>query len=289
MIYVSTSCIKSKKIVDSVLKLAQNGFKNIELSGGTKYYDGFENDLLNLKKEFNLNYLIHNYFPPPLEHFVLNLASTDKDIFEKSLFHYKRAIELAEKLGIFNYGIHAGYLFDPRVKDLGNIIAKNKMYNRLKAIECFCSGYKDLVSFSTSVKIYIENNVVSHQNYKNFGKNPFLLTDVKSYKELKEYIDFPLLLDLAHLKVSCNTLNLNFEKEALELINVSNYVHLSDNNGKTDSNEALTVDSDIFKLLKNQKLISKTISLEIYETIDKIKSSEELINKIIINDQKNNK
>ena len=283
MIYVSTSCIKSKKIVDSVLKLAQNGFKNIELSGGTKYYDGFENDLLNLKKEFDLNYLIHNYFPPPLEHFVLNLASTDKEIFEKSLFHYRRAIELAEKLGAFKYGIHAGYMFDPRVNDLGKTIAKNKMYNRLKAIECFCSGYKDLVSFSTSVKIFIENNVVSYHNYKNFGKNPFLLTDVKSYKELKEYIDFPLLLDLAHLKVSCNTLNLNFEKEA------SHYVHLSDNNGKTDSNEALTVDSDIFKLLKNRKLISKTISLEIYETIDKIKSSEELINKIIINDQKNNK
>ena len=25
------------------------GFKNIELSGGTEYYDGFENDLLKLK------------------------------------------------------------------------------------------------------------------------------------------------------------------------------------------------------------------------------------------------
>ena len=102
MIYVSTSCVKSKKIIDSVLKLAQSGFKNIELSGGTEYYDNFENDLINLKKEFDLNYLIHNYFPPPLEHFVLNLASTDKDIYEKSLSHYKRAIQLAEKLNISN-------------------------------------------------------------------------------------------------------------------------------------------------------------------------------------------
>ena len=78
--------------------MADNGFTNIELSGGTEYYDNFENDLINLKKEFDLNYLIHNYFPPPLEHFVLNLASTDKDIYEKSLSHYKRAIQfLAEE------------------------------------------------------------------------------------------------------------------------------------------------------------------------------------------------
>tara|TARA_X000000368_G_scaffold202500_1_gene159858 strand:+ start:1104 stop:1958 length:855 start_codon:yes stop_codon:yes gene_type:complete len=284
MIYVSTSCIKSKKIIDSVLKLAQSGFKNIELSGGTEYYDGFENDLINLKKEFDLNYLIHNYFPPPLEHFVLNLASTDKDIYEKSLSHYKKAIQLAEKLNISKFGIHAGYLFDPRVKDLGQIIAKNKMYNRANAIDNFCSGYNELVSLSKSVEIYVENNVVSYYNYQNFGKNPFLLTDIESFNELKEYIDFPLLLDLAHLKVSCNTLNLNFKEQALGLINVSNYIHLSDNNSKIDSNNTINADSDIFKLLKTLKLTDKTITLEIYETIDQIKRSNELINKITFDD-----
>lgn len=284
MIYVSTSCVKSKKIIDSVQKLAQCGFKNIELSGGTEYYDGFENDLINLKKEFDLNYLIHNYFPPPLEHFVLNLASTDKDIYEKSLSHYKKSIQLAEKLSISKYGIHAGYLFDPRVKDLGQIINKKRMYNRQQAIDNFCLGYNKLVSLSKSVEIYVENNVVSDYNYQNFGKNPFLLTDIKSYNELKEYINFPLLLDLAHLKVSCNTLNLNFEEQASELIKVSDYVHLSDNNGKKDSNKAITADSDIFKFLKTLKLIDKTITLEIYETTDQIKTSAELINKINFND-----
>ena len=93
-----------------------------------------------------------------------------------------------------------------------------------------------------------------------------------------------MLLDLAHLKVSCNTLNLNFKEQTLGLINVSNYVHLSDNNGKKDSNNAITVDSDIFKLLKTLKLTEKTITLEIYETIDQIKRSNELINKITFND-----
>ena len=42
MIYISTSCVKNIKIKDSVEELANNGFKNIELSGGTEYYENFE-------------------------------------------------------------------------------------------------------------------------------------------------------------------------------------------------------------------------------------------------------
>ena len=76
MIYISTSCIKNnKKIKTSVEELAINGFSNIELSGGTEPYDQMEYDLLELKDKYNLNYRCHNYFPPPIEPFVLNLAS----------------------------------------------------------------------------------------------------------------------------------------------------------------------------------------------------------------------
>ena len=74
MIFVSSSCVEHTKIKDSILELASNGFGNIELSGGTEYYENYIEDLLVLKKTFNLRYLIHNYFPPPKEHFVLNLA-----------------------------------------------------------------------------------------------------------------------------------------------------------------------------------------------------------------------
>ncbi len=65
MIYVSSSCIRHKKIKDSVKELAENGFQNIELSGGTQYYNNIESDLLKLKEKYNLNYRCHNYFPPP--------------------------------------------------------------------------------------------------------------------------------------------------------------------------------------------------------------------------------
>ena len=77
MIYISTACVRHKKISDSVKELAENGFLNIELSGGTDYYEGYIDDLLELQKKYKLNYICHNYFPPPKEHFVLakNIAS----------------------------------------------------------------------------------------------------------------------------------------------------------------------------------------------------------------------
>ena len=65
MIYVSTACVKNDFIKDSVRELANMGFINIELSGGTRHYEGDLNDLMELKSEYGLNYNVHNYFPPP--------------------------------------------------------------------------------------------------------------------------------------------------------------------------------------------------------------------------------
>ena len=54
MIYVSSSCVKAKRISESVFVLAKKGFKNIELSGGTKPYKELTKDLFDLKKKFDL-------------------------------------------------------------------------------------------------------------------------------------------------------------------------------------------------------------------------------------------
>jgi len=48
MIFVSSSCVTHSRIVDSVKELVEHGFRNIELSGGTDYYNGYLDDLLTL-------------------------------------------------------------------------------------------------------------------------------------------------------------------------------------------------------------------------------------------------
>ena len=65
MIYVSSSAIKTQKICKAIEVLVKTGFRNIELSGGTDYYEGLEEEIFALKQKYSLNYILHNYFPPP--------------------------------------------------------------------------------------------------------------------------------------------------------------------------------------------------------------------------------
>lgn len=281
MIFVSTSCVNNKKINDSVLELAQNGFKNIELSGGTEYYVDYLEDLIKLKSEYGLEYLLHNYYPAPKEHFVCNLASLNPEIYQATIDHYKRSIEISEILEAKKFGLHAGFLVDPRVLELGKGFKKQKSYNREKAIEQFCRGLSLVQNFSDKVTVYVENNVFSKENNSNFGFNPFLFTNYEGYLEIFEKLKFPILLDLAHLKVSCKTLDISFQKEIENLYGLADYIHLSDNDGFSDSNKWITEISDIFKTVKKKGLHSQTITLEIYESLDKISSSFDLLKLII--------
>lgn len=282
MIYVSSSCVKHKKIKDSIQELVDNGFRNIELSGGTEYYDGFENDLIELKEKYSLNYVCHNYFPPPKEHFVLNLASSNNEIYEKSFLHLQRAIELSKSLGAKNFAFHAGFFIDIKVAEIGKKISKSNLFDKEESIARFCKGYKELQKESGELKLYIENNVFSSTNHKTYnGENLFMLTNFQEFKKLREEIDFELLLDVAHLKVSSNSLELNFEEELTKLMTHTNYVHISDNDALDDLNHRLQRDSLLIEKLKKQKLKEKNFTLEIYADIDSIKESYEIMQEII--------
>jgi sugar phosphate isomerase/epimerase len=283
MIYVSTSCVKAERINDAVKKLVDSGFYNIELSGGTERYRGFEKDLIQLKEEYNINYLLHNYFPPPKKHFVLNLASLNDKIYNDTIEHYKQAIRLSELLGADKFGLHAGFLIDPKVDELGRSIKKQQGYDREMAIHKFCSGYNTIANLSDSVDVYVENNVFSSQNKINFGFNPFLFTSYVSYKELADHINFPVLLDLAHLKVSCNTIGLSLENEVKKLLPISDYIHVSDNDGIEDSNQKINEKSNFTDTLCDIDYNGKIVTLEIYEGLKEIRSSYNLINSIIKN------
>ena len=60
------------------------------------------------------------------EPFVLNLASLCSSQFELSLFHASSAIKLAASLGSPYYSIHAGFLLDVTVSELGKNLSKKR-------------------------------------------------------------------------------------------------------------------------------------------------------------------
>ncbi len=282
MIYISSSCVKHKKIKDSVQELVDNGFKEIELSGGTEYYDGFEDDLLELKEKYDLNFLCHNYFPPPKDHFVVNLASLNEEVYSKTFEHLKKAIELSKNLGAKKFAFHAGFFMDIKVSEIGKKISNDNFFDKEKATQRFCNGFEELQKLSSNVKLYVENNVFSATNYKTFsGDNIFMLTNSQEYSELKSKIDFDLLLDVAHLKVSSKTLGIDFENEFKKMIVISDYIHISDNDALHDLNHKLQKDSSLVELLKHQNLKNKDFTLEVYDSLTSIRKCYDLLQEVI--------
>ena len=282
MIYISTSCIKNTKIKDSVEELATNGFKNIELSGGTEYYDNFENDLLDLKDEYNLNYRCHNYFPPPKKHFVLNLASLNDETFQISFKHLQRVIALSNRLGADKFAFHAGFFIDIKLREIGKKLSKDHLFNEDESISRFCDAFQDLQKQACGVSLFIENNVFSSSNADTYdGENPFMMTNFNEYVSLKEKIDFNLLLDVAHLKVSARTLKLNWEEEFEKMMDASSYVHVSNNDGFHDLNNQLTKTSVLTSMLRQSDTRNKDFTLEIYDGMDAIKRSHETLAEVV--------
>ena len=159
MIYISTSCIKSEKISESVKLLAEHGFQNIELSGGTQYYNGFESDLLELQKEYNLNYRCHNYFPPPKKNFVLNLASLGESVHHASMLNIEKSLKLSKKLNSNKFALHAGFYIDIKNSEIGQKIDKRPLFNESESKQRFYESIDKVNDISGGVDIYIEKKI----------------------------------------------------------------------------------------------------------------------------------
>lgn len=266
MIFISTGGISSATASETVEQCLPSGIKNFELSGG-KFSHSLLQELLTLKEKHSLNFNLHNYFPPPEIPFVLNLASENKEVLKKSLEHCKKAIEWSSKLGCKNYGVHAGFLIDPQVNELGKRVKARTLNDREKAKHTFVSSINELAPFAGNhdVNLLIENNVLSLNNYKEFNENPFLCTSKDETLEIFEQLNdkVSLLLDVAHLKVSSRTLNESAEEYIKGCSHLIKGLHLSDNDGTSDSNEKFKHNSWFWKSIES--LDHSYITIEVYD------------------------
>lgn len=262
MIYVSTGGYKNLEASKVSQLFLSHGIKNIELSGGLSS-DNMKIDLEKLKK--NIFFQIHNYFPPPKNSFVFNLASVNQEISKKSLNHAKKAIDWSCDLGGTTYSFHAGFLIDPKPNELGQKIKKRKLFNRKQAIDTFIKNVNILSKYarSKSISLLIENNVVSHKNLLEFGEDPLLMTTPKEceYVMKKTESNVNLLIDVAHLKVSANSINYNPSQMFETCEPWINGYHLSENDGLADTNSSFTENSWFWKHLKKN---IKYYSIEVY-------------------------
>ena len=193
----------------------------------------------------------------------------------------KKSIDISHKINSKFFSFHAGFLLDPPPHLLGGLFKKVKLDNKSLAIKRFSRRAESIARYAKNknVKILIENNVITKENLKQFGDNPFLLTTPNEildfFKNAHENIG--LLLDLGHLKVSSNTLGFDLVKGHKKLIPIIEGYHISDNNGKKDSNNEFSKNSWFFKKLK---LDVKYITIEVYTAnLKKLRTLYNLIKK----------
>ncbi|GAD02760.1 TIM barrel protein [Agarivorans albus] len=241
MIYMSTGGFHEKTFLETS-KLLNNGtIRGLELSAG-RYSSSLNDDLSEVSKNFSI--ALHNYFPVPKEPFVFNLASCDKAIISKSLSHAKQAIDLTAEYGSKYYSFHAGYLLDPAASELGRSINKRRLIERATGLDNFVSNVVFLANYAESrgVELLIENNVLSQANYSQFNTNPLLMVDSEETEMVFDCVpnNVGLLIDVAHLKVSANTLGFDPINYLDRFNKITKAYHISDNNGLEDSNEVFT-------------------------------------------------
>lgn len=270
MLFVSTGGIRNKTAHETSIDFYENGISCIELSGGS-FSETYREDLIKLSTK--INFQVHNYFPPPEKAFVFNLASADAKLRERSINHVINSMNLALDLGRPVYSFHAGFRINPKVSELGKAIKKTTLCNRDIALEIFGDSVLFLAEEARQkgVDLLIENNVLNDRNLEAFGEDPLLLTNPKEISLFFQNIpsSIGLLMDVAHLKVSSNSLNFDKKQAINELKQYIKGYHLSDNDGKTDSNEVITNDSWFWSIIDNHL---DYYSIEVYNT-----SSQKLV------------
>ena len=277
-VFISTCCIKNKYLSKICNLFYRNNIKNVKLSAG--YY---QKDVDKIIKKFNkkLNFQTHNYFPVPKKPFVFNLASEDPLIVSKSIKHAIRSIRISSKLNRKVYSFHAGYLVDPSINDLGKHMKKVNVFNRNESIKRFIKNVKiiSLYAKKYGVKLLIENNVISKQEVLNFKKNIVLMADPKEINLIFSKLpsNVKMLLDVAHFKVSSNSLNFPLIKSVKKIDKWIQGYHLSDNNGLVDSNKVVTNKSWFWPIIKRNL---NYYTIEVYNLkISQILKQKELVEK----------
>ena len=238
-IYVSTGAAREETAASWAAALLGNEVLPVEMSGGA-FSPRARDEVRHLSGQTSV--MLHNYFPPPADPFVLNLASEDPETASRSRQMVKDALDLSADIGASHYAVHSGYCFDPSVASLGKPLVGVARFDREAAFDRLLANVTELARYATEcgVRLMIENHVLARFNLEKYGDNPLLLADPHEILEFFDVIDadLALLLDVGHLKVSATTLGFDLDEGMRTLLPLAEGFHLSENSGMADDHRS---------------------------------------------------
>lgn len=290
-LYISTICLKQKMDLSKMLDLFKRlNLKNVELG----VWEKVDRDCLELLKKNNFNFIVHHYFPPPKKPFIINLASSNKEILERSINQIKKSIDFCSSLNIDLFSFHAGFRIDPtgfRSNPNASFkfdLNKGNIPNHEKSFKIFKESVKKIVKYAElkNIKIAIENNVVAEYDLINRQNKILLMTELWEFERLFKEISsgkLGILLDLGHLKVTSNLLGFDRYNFIDKLKNKIFAIHSHENNGRVDQHKELKENSWCFEVIdkwfKNKKI--PLVMESRYSNIEELINNKNLIEKSI--------
>jgi len=242
-IYVSTCCFADRTPAGIRRAVAESDITHLEMSDVQASPTAAVGLARELRRE-GVCILLHNYFPAPIEPFLLNLASTHAGTLRQSRAHCARAIELSAELGAPFYAAHAGFALELPPDLLGQPKAQRE-FCRLHADGCPARRAGDIFQESVTelmatgrrcgVEFLIENHVAGGDLGAEAGK--ILLPGCFSDQILAwaaAMDGFGLLLDVGHLRCTARTMDFDPGKFCAAVAPLVRAFHLSDNNGYSD-------------------------------------------------------
>jgi sugar phosphate isomerase/epimerase len=188
--------------------------------------------------------LLHNYFPPPPEPIVLDLAEPDPSLYEESRKVVHQALRISGASKAEYYAVHAGFLARTEASELGRRITRRAVLDRSLGLELMVGRLLELsrVAEANSVRLLVENHALSAANMDSFGENFLLMVDPDEICEVIAALDgqVGLLLDVGHLNVSAKTLGFDRLEALKKLGHLAEGYHLSSNDGHSDMHHALS-------------------------------------------------
>jgi len=236
------------------------GLNAIELGGGVTVSD---NSLSQINQTGAI-FLIHNYFPPPQETFVLNLASDNSDILRRSLDMVSNAIDLAAHIGAAFYSVHAGFITDPEFFDGTSFVfpSPRSPDQADYAVNRFTTAMKTIVDHAQrrGVGILVVNNMCSEQ-----FRGKLLLQTAEEFLSLFSALQsshLGLLLDTGHLNMSAHTLGFDRMSFVDKMVPYVKAMHIHDNDGIADTHQPIQPTSWVLDILRRPEFAALPLVIE---------------------------
>lgn len=279
-LYVSTTFLPdSRPLHEALSQCKQACIQSVEIGSNHCYEKSYD-----YLSEFSFQYLVHNYFPIPNYSFVLNLASFDEGIRQRSIRHIKKAIDFCTEIEAKIYTFHPGFLTDPHCSNTSDLNydfqwdekqLKNVNYDKANGYMYF--AFDELAKYAKlkNVRIAIETEGSLKK------KDHLLMQCPKEYDVfMTKYspTDIGINLNIGHLNLSANAFNFK-RSEFVDL--VQDYIiamELSHNDGTEDQHLPLREDGWYWDLINDNRFESVCKILEFRNTkIDLIISNIQLL------------